>query len=82
MDRIYESDELLKEFKDFCSKREVLECFKQFDRSNQRLDNFWYNFIVTMNESEKLLNFLKKILILSHGNAFVKRGFSINKEYC
>lgn len=33
-----------------------------------------------MNGSQKLLNFLKKILILSHGNAFVERGFSINKE--
>lgn len=27
-----------------------------------------------------LENILKKILILSHGNAFVERGFSINKE--
>jgi len=35
---------------------------------------------VTMNRSKKLLSFLKKVLILSHGNAFVERGFSINKE--
>gem|GEM_PF-6826146 len=75
-----ECDELFKEFKDFCSKREVLECIKQFDRLNQSLDIFWYNLIVTMNGSKKLLSFLKKVLILSHGNAFVERGFSINKE--
>lgn len=75
-----ESDELLKEFNNFCTKHGALECFKQFDRSSQRLDHFWYNLIVTMNGSEKLLNFLKRILILSHGNAFVERGFSINKE--
>ncbi|XP_011873059.1 PREDICTED: uncharacterized protein LOC105564901, partial [Vollenhovia emeryi] len=35
-----ECDELLKEFKDFCSKHGVLECFKQFDRLSQKLDNF------------------------------------------
>lgn len=75
-----ECDELYKEFKDFCSKRGALESFKQFDRLSQKLDNFWYNLIVTMNGSQKLLNFLKKILILSHGNAFVEKGFSINKE--
>ncbi|KAJ8876963.1 hypothetical protein PR048_021415 [Dryococelus australis] len=27
-----------------------------------------------------LLNFVKKVLILSHGNASVERGFSVNKE--
>jgi len=76
-----ECDELFKEFKDFCSKHEVLECIKQFDRLNQSLDKFWYNLIVTMNGSKKLLSFLKKILILSHGNAFVERGFlSIKKS--
>jgi len=34
---------------------------------------------VTMNRSKKLLSFLKKVLILSHGNAFVERGFSIKE---
>jgi len=33
-----------------------------------------------MNGSKKLLSFLKNVLILSHGNAFVERRFSINKE--
>lgn len=72
--RYVECDELLKEFKNFCSKPGTLECFKRFDRTKQKLDNFWYNLIVTMNGSKKLLNFFKKVLILSHGNAFVERG--------
>lgn len=46
-----------------------------------RLDNFWSTAI---GESGKalvnLLQVVKKILILSHGNATIERGFSVNKE--
>lgn len=31
-----ESDEILKEFNNFCTKHGALECFKQFDKSSQR----------------------------------------------
>ncbi|KAK3930264.1 Protein-arginine deiminase type-1 [Frankliniella fusca] len=36
--------------------------------------------IIFVENSELFWNFLKKVLIISHGNADVKRGFSINKE--
>jgi len=74
-----ECNELFKEFKNCCFKLEILECIKYFDRLNQNLDNFWYNLIVTMNGSKKLLSFLKKVLILRRRNTFVEREFSINK---
>ncbi|KAK3932137.1 hypothetical protein KUF71_011465, partial [Frankliniella fusca] len=36
--------------------------------------------IIFVENSELFWNFLKKVLIISHGNADVERGFSINKE--
>ena len=53
--------------------------FKDFDSNASRLDTLFY---VTMagEKFEKLFNIVKLVLLLSHGNSSVERGFSINKE--
>ena len=60
------------------------EKMKNFSIHNpeHRLDDLWFD--VIPNESgdsfAPLIHFLKMVLILSNGNAFVERGFNINKE--
>lgn len=51
-----------------------------YDRTNTRVDHFWRTLLVANHCSDLFCNFLKKVLILSHGNADIERGFSINKE--
>lgn len=60
----------------------VQEKLKSFDRLENRLDHFWIDLIMTCGVSEysNLLYFVKTVMILSHGNATVERGFSVNKR--
>lgn len=45
------------------------------------MDYFWSDVLKGKEKFENLYNFIKKmVFILSHGQAFVERGFSINKE--
>lgn len=47
----------------------------------QRLDQFWWDATSSCSKDlSHLQMFIRKILILSHGNAALERGFSINKE--
>lgn len=52
----------------------------EFDRKKKRLDEFWIPLMKECEAPEVLDNFVRKILILSHGQAAVERGFNINKE--
>lgn len=52
-----------------------------FQRRYQRLDSFWIELIAhSRKELPHLTKFIKKILILLHGNATLERGFSINEK--
>lgn len=53
------------------------EAFREFNPSSTRLDVF---LVQHMAKYENLLGVVKNLLILSHGQAAVERGFSINKE--
>ena len=70
-----------KEFKILINKPSVKDALTSFDRKTERLDHFWRNIWMGNNSSEVLISFLKKVFLISHGNAFVERGFSINKEF-
>lgn len=61
-----------------CSLSSTQACLKNFDRKQHRLDSLWFE-LCSPNHTE-LLSFVKLILCLSHGNAAVERGFSVNKE--
>lgn len=71
------ADSATSQYRDVCStKKTSLESFK---RKDQRLDDFWVHLLSGM-EAEELKTVVKFVLILSHGNAEVERGFSVNKE--
>lgn len=52
--------------------------FKDFKPFSSSLDRFFIE--VTMSESIELFEFVKMILVMSHGQANVERGFSSNKK--
>lgn len=52
--------------------------FTAFSRTDNRLDHFYYSIIGNDTDSSELWSVVKMILILSHGNASVESGFSIN----
>lgn len=52
--------------------------FLSFDNSTMRLDNFLHSYLKPA--CPKFWNVVVQLLLLSHGQATVERGFSINKE--
>lgn len=53
--------------------------FSGFSYTEQRLDEFYFNYM-SGPEYSKLFDVVKLLLVLSHGQASVERGFSVNKE--
>lgn len=77
-----ECDDLIDEHKCFIKfiQQEHKEEFMEFSMSEgTRLDNFLQKFLEKP-KYLKLWNFVKTLLILSHGQASVERGFSVNKD--
>ena len=72
-------DDILEEFEDFCKAAKVNERFINFDRYKDRLDEVYFSQL-SNSGTQKLWKFVKKCLVLSHGQASVERGFSENKE--
>jgi hypothetical protein len=56
-----------------------VEC-ENFSREHDRLDTFFYNILEGQGSKNELWSIIKKIMLLSHGQAAVERSFSINKE--
>ena len=54
-----------------------IDTFTNFDPTITRIDVFYSTHL---NHGSKLFSFVKMIMVLSHGQATVERGFSINKE--
>ena len=76
-----ECDTLLQQFAMFLESIPVfgLERFANFQSAEDRVDTLFFECMA--NESYKsLFSVVKLILILSHGQATVERGFSVNKE--
>ena len=60
----------------------IQEKFKSYNRNKSRLDHFWIEILecVGIENYSNIFSFIKKIMILSHGNVALERSFSINKE--
>ena len=56
------------------------ETFSGFDPENDRLDTFYASRLSGKKEFEQLWHAVRIMLLLSHGQASVERGFSVNKE--
>ena len=54
--------------------------FSEFNKRDQRLDTLLWNFLLGSTKYESMCEVFKIILILSHGQAQVERGFSENSE--
>ena len=54
--------------------------FKNFDPVTSRCDTLFYNSMNTSATYDKLWSCVKMLLLMSHGQATIERGFSINKE--
>ena len=75
------AENVMREFKIISSDFDALELMKKFKRKEERLDTFWINLLDNIDEECKSFRkVLKMTLILSHGNANIERGFSVNAE--
>ena len=61
----------------FISCADIKKKCEHFDASNDRLDDF---FIPLLSTHDELRDIVKIVLTISHGNARVESGFSINED--
>ena len=87
--RLMDGDVIINEFKDFISegaKSGLFSSFKRYDGDNEkkekkdRLDEFYYNKLANDKKKRHLWSVVRQLLLLSHGQATVERGFSVNKQ--
>lgn len=71
-----QADKIEQEYKAVCTPNTAQ--MKHFKRQDTKLQEFWFDLLG--NEYPNLKDFLKKVFILSHGNAALERGFLVNKE--
>lgn len=75
-------DDVLREFGQFfdSSLMSASDSFHKFTPQSDRLDEFYYGLLANKAEFGHLWEVVRLALILSHGQASVERGFSVNKE--
>lgn len=76
-----EADDVKAKFSELCAsaKSKHKEQFDSFNRE-QNLDTFYSKIFAGDEKQVPLWKVIKMVLILSHGNAAVESGFSVNKE--
>ncbi len=79
-----ECDMVILEFSNFSRDQAVELACKNFSSSDDRLDEFYSNLFSQNDHSQKYRNLwlkvIKPLILLSHGQAGVERGFSVNKN--
>lgn len=73
-------DEILREFGHFYDHSMILDSFKNFNPQSGSLDEFYHEHLSNKAEFQHLWKVVKLVLVLSHGQASVEKGFSVNKE--
>lgn len=75
-------DDILREFGHFYdhSRMCASDSFRNFNPPMGRLDEFYHEHLSNKAEFLHLWEVVKLVLVLSHGQASVERGFSVNKE--
>ena len=74
------ADSVLQEYTHFLSTAALANSANSFDREKDRVDTWWFEALGQNADFRNLNSFVKKMLLLSHGQATVERGFSFNKE--
>jgi len=73
------ADKAKQQFSLFCKDELVVEQMKSY--TNEVLDAFYFRLLQTCSaDTNELWQVVKKVLILSHANASVESGFSLNKD--
>ncbi|GBO29646.1 hypothetical protein AVEN_212602-1 [Araneus ventricosus] len=74
------TDKAKNQLKEVCAESKNVSKLKMYKRT-ERVDKFWFDLLSTYPKPcNDAISLLKMIMILSHGNSNVERGFSINKE--
>lgn len=75
-------DEIANQFDEFVDTDVLaLRCqFSEFDKSKDHLDTLLFTQLSSKKNFESLWSVISKLLLLSHGQATVERGFSINRQ--
>lgn len=68
-----------REFKEIVCLESVKIDMMSYCKKDTRLDNFWMT-LLNNHESKSLQIVIRLLLPLSHGNAYLERGFSVNGE--
>lgn len=71
-------DDIVDEYDKFINKVKSKESFLNFKPSEDRIDKLLFNEVACQPDLSKLWFFIKKCLVISHGQAAVERGFSEN----
>jgi len=77
-----DADDIIQQYSDLIQQGSISEAsqFSGFDQAACRVDKFFYDRMANSPPYAKLWTVVKIILLLSHGQATVERGFSVNKE--
>ena len=75
-------DDCLQEFKQWIREvaKEESPQLSSFDKTKDRLDELYYRLIGAHEKYKSLWEVVKMVLIMSHGQSTVERGFSTNKD--
>ena len=75
------TEKIEKEYIHFISNENVIKELNKFSRKKDKLDAFLMKLCTEQECSKHFVDFVKRILVVFHGNAAVERSFSFNKEF-
>lgn len=73
-------DEIEAQYDQFVEDARHMSAFKDFSKDKDRVDELFFDSMSTKECYNKLWDVVSVLLLLSHGQASVERGFSVNKE--
>ena len=77
---LVEAEDCLRQWKKFVCDEAVISEARSFKPFCDRIDDFYYHLMADSQAYSSIFKIMKKILILSIGNALVERGVSANKH--
>ena len=73
------ADKIKQKYNSICHSPAFINAIQTYNRREKRLDHFWIEMATqSINSCQNLIEVLKIIFIMSHGNAALERGLSIN----
>ena len=73
-------DDIREEYATYLNEIKGMEVFQNFHRTRDRVDTLFHNSIANKAQYVKMWEIMQQLLLLSHGQASIERGFSLNKE--